>query len=254
MDRNKIIISNNINENDHLFRYISLAQFISLVENRKLYLRKVKIWDDPWEAPDDQLPIIREDGEPIFSESLITTSTVGQCWTYEKDSDAMWRIYSPDRQGIMIETIANEFNNIDNLRRAFLSKVIYYNKRNYIEKRNEIAKNHSYFISGDLALKREAFMHENEVRLLVCLQEYSNEIDNIWDIPVVGFKVKPGSFIKSITFDPRADEWFVDTMKKYCISKKLTCPIEQSTLYKKDFYEASGIIRKYEVVKQGLNK
>ena len=35
MDRNKLIISNNINEDDRLFRYISLAQFISLIENKK---------------------------------------------------------------------------------------------------------------------------------------------------------------------------------------------------------------------------
>lgn len=207
------------------------------------------MWDDPWEAPDDQLPVINEDGKLINSESLITASTVGQCWTYEKDSDAMWRIYSSDRQGIMIETVAKEFNLIDNLRQASLSKVIYYNKNNYIKKRNEIANNPSYSFARDMALKREAFMHENEVRLLVCLQAYPNEIDDIWDIPVVGFEVKAESFIKSITFDPRADEWFVETMKKYCNSKNLNCQIEKSALYKKDFFETTKIARKYEVVK-----
>jgi len=84
MNQNKLTISDNIDENDHLFRYISLAQFISLIENRKLYLKKVKLWDNPWEAPDEQLPFANDDGSLTNRESLIVASTVGQCWTYEK--------------------------------------------------------------------------------------------------------------------------------------------------------------------------
>ncbi|AGA68710.1 Protein of unknown function (DUF2971) [Desulfitobacterium dichloroeliminans LMG P-21439] len=240
-------VTDNINKDDHLYRYISLAQFISLIENQKLFLRKVKSWDDTWEAPDDQLPIIMDDGSERYAESLIVTSTVGQCWTYEKDSDAMWRIYSSNRQGIMIETDVDSFFEIDNLKRAVLAKVIYFNKSNYIEKRYEIANNKSYHYAGEMALKREAFKHENEVRLLVCLQGY-RDIENWWDIPVVGFNINPNTFIKSITFDPRADEWFVDAMKKYCQSKGLICPIGKSTLYERNFYEEAKIVRQYKVV------
>lgn len=240
-------VTDNINKDDHLYRYISLAQFISLIENQKLFLRKVKSWDDTWEAPDDQLPIIMDDGSERYGESLIVTSTVGQCWTYEKDSDAMWRIYSPDRQGIMIETDVDSFFEIDNLKRAVLAKVIYFNKSNYVKKRYEITNNKSYRYAGDMALKREAFKHENEVRLLVCLQGYCG-IGNCWDIPVVGFGINLSTFLKSITFDPRADDWFVDAMKKYCQSKSLICPIGKSTLYERNFYEEAKIVRRYEVV------
>jgi hypothetical protein len=117
-----------------------------------------------------------------------------------------------------------------------LAKVIYFKNSNYIEKRYEIANNKSYRYAGDMALKREAFKHENEVRLLVCLQGH-HEIENCWDIPVMGFCININTFIKSITFDPRADTWFVDTMEKYCQSKSLNCPIEKSTLYEKNFYK-----------------
>lgn len=248
INTDRVIYSDNINVDDRLFRYISLAQFISMIENRKLYLKKVKLWDDPWEAPDDQLPLVGENGKPIFTESLLVSSTVGQCWTYEKDSDAMWRIYSPDRQGVMIETFAKNFCLVENLKLALLAKVVYYNKSNYIEKRYEIANNRSYAFAGDMALKREAFKHENEVRLLLCLQSY-HEFGDVWEIPVVGFDMDPSQFILSITFDPRADEWFVETMKKYCMSKKLTCPVEKSTLYTKDLFESTNLVRKYETVK-----
>lgn len=249
MNSERISCSDNIDVNDHLFRYMSLAQFISMIENQKLYLKKVKLWDDPWEAPDDQLPLDRGDNNPVFAESSITSSTVGQCWTYEKDSDAMWRIYSPDRQGVMIETCAKNFSIIQNLKRASLAKVIYYNKNNYREKRYEIANNRSYTFAGDMALKREAFKHENEVRLLVCLQSY-HELGDIWDIPVVGFDIDPNKFVLSITFDPRADDWFVETMKKYCKSKHLSCIVEKSTLYTKDLFESTSLVRKFELVKE----
>lgn len=248
MNRDTILsISDNIDISQNLYRYMSLAQFLSIVENKKLFLNKVKRWEDTWEGPDDQLPMITDSGKEIISESLITSSTVGQCWTYEKDSDAMWRIYSPDRQGIMIETNVDSFFEINNLRMAVLAKVIYFNKSNYIDKRTEISNNKSYRYAGDMALKREAFKHENEVRLLVCLQGYK-EIENCWDIPVVGFEINPLSFIKSITFDPRADEWFVNTMKEYCKSKGFTCPTEKSALYEKNFYEESKIVRKYVTI------
>ena len=72
----------------------------------------------------------------------------------------MWRIYSPGRQGVMIETSIDDFYEIEDLNRAVLAKVIYFKNSNYIEKRYEIANNKSYRYAGDMALKREAFKHE----------------------------------------------------------------------------------------------
>ena len=79
------------------------------------------MYGDTWEAPNDQIPVIMDDGSERYAESLIASCTVGQCWTYEKDSDAMWRIYSPDRQGVMIETYIDDFYEIEDLNRAVLA-------------------------------------------------------------------------------------------------------------------------------------
>jgi len=38
--RPELSFTDNINENDSLYRYISLAQFLSLVENEELLLKK----------------------------------------------------------------------------------------------------------------------------------------------------------------------------------------------------------------------
>lgn len=231
-------ICDNIDTNKNLFRYMSLSQFLSMIENNKLFLKKVKLWEDTWECPMDQLPIFLDRECLCKGEALFSDSTVGQCWTYEKDSDAMWRIYSPDRQGVMIETTVESFREIEGLKHAVLIKVVYFNNKNGAKKINEFLNSNSYYGFGKIALKREAFKHENEVRLLTCLQGYE-DIDNCYDIPVVAFKFNPATFIKSITFDPRADEWFVDTMKKYCVSKGL-CEAKKSSLYEENFFEETG--------------
>ena len=250
MYKSKINISNNIDTGVNLYRYISLAQFISMVESKKIFLNKVKNWEDPWEVPDDQIPLQLADGSIEQHDSLIAATTVGQCWTYEKDSDAMWRIYSPDRQGIMIEANANSFMEINNLREAVLAKVMYYSdKESYIKLRNEISENFSYQYAGDMALKRDAFKHENEIRLLVCLQMYG-DIKEALEVKNMSFEFDPLSFIKSITFDPRADDWYVNTMKLYCYSKGFTCPIEKSSLYSKNLFKEFQISKRYETVEK----
>ena len=53
MNNDKVLfVSNNIDTSQSLYRYMSLAQFLSIVENRKLFLNKVKRWEDTWEGPD----------------------------------------------------------------------------------------------------------------------------------------------------------------------------------------------------------
>ena len=123
MCKSNVYISDNIDPNLSLYRYMSLAQFLSIVENNKIFMNKVKSWEDPWEGPDDQIPVQLENEKIEQHDSFLTATTVGQCWTYEKDSDAMWRIYSPDRQGIMIETNIESFGGVRNLREAVLARV-----------------------------------------------------------------------------------------------------------------------------------
>lgn len=244
--RPELSFTDNINENDSLYRYISLAQFLSLVENEELLLKKITLWEDTWEGLDKQIPRRKDDGGLEYPHTTLADSVVGQCWTYEKDSDAMWRIYSPDKQGVMIETKAKNFFYIKGLRHAILARVKYFNNDNFLEKIKEIENDKSYRFAGTMILKRDAFKHENEVRLLVCMQSYMHDSDiNAWNIETYGFKVNPFEFIESITFDPRADQWFVSTMKKYCNSKGFTCPVTKSKLYDRSFFKDTGIAISY---------
>jgi hypothetical protein len=96
-----------------------------------------------------------------------------------------------------------------------------------------------------MVLKREAFKHENEVRLLVCMQAYREINKSPFHINIYGFNFNPSFFIDSITFDPRADDWFVDTMIKYCKRKGFTCPITKSKLYQNTLYDDTKLIVTY---------
>ncbi len=247
----EISFTRNIDGEDSLFRYMSLAQFLSIIENEELVLKKVTLWEDTWEALDKQIPVKKENGELTYANCTLADSVVGQCWTYEKDSDAMWRIYSPDKQGVMIETKAKNFKIIKDLRLALLAKVKYFNNNNFISKNKEITDDRSYKYAGTMVLKREAFKHENEVRLLVCMQPYIQDKGiNPWELETYAFNINPIDFIESITFDPRADEWFVRTIEKYCNSKGFRCPIAKSKLYEKTFFEDVGVAVSYVPVKR----
>lgn len=252
MNKSDIVFSDNIDEQDSLYRYISLSQFMAFVENKELFLRKVTLWDDPWEGLDRQIPRMRDNGDLEYPNCSLAESVVGQCWTYEKDSDAMWRIYSSDKLGIMIESKASNFRTIENLKRAILVKVKYFNNENFLSKWHEINNDRSYRFAGTMALKREAFKHENEVRLLVCMQGYYDEDINPWDLKSYGFKVSPFEFVESITVDPRAEEWYVNTIKKYCDSKGFNCSVSKSNLYQNQtrFSEEIKLVQTYAPVKK----
>ena len=72
-----------------LFRIMAFRHAIELFETGHLHLSLPSGWDDPYER-------LVEHGrqESVFA----------QCWSMRETSDAMWRIYSPDRMGISIRT------------------------------------------------------------------------------------------------------------------------------------------------------
>ena len=139
----------------------------------------------------------------------------GQSWSLNDESDAMWRIYSPNREGMMIRTTASSFSMITGIICAFLGNVRYYGEHDLTtllegfsqEQRLDLTFLYSAF------LKRKAFEHECEARLILgndntCIQRTCDSKNRFL---VLGLDSL--DFIKGITIDPRADESHVDAMK-----------------------------------------
>jgi len=238
-----IIKGDNLTDDTKLYRYISLSQFLSFVETKKITLNNINEWDDTWEAPAGKIPIQTTDGKISFPGWTIFNDMYGQCWSLEGSSDALWRIYSPHREGLLLQTSVKKFELMKNqIKFGMLSPIIYYDDLmqtfKYI-KTVKFPKN--FFI--DAFLKRKAFEHEKEVRLITlnderCLRK------RIKECRYIEIELNPLDFIEGILIDPRASDQYVTAIKKYCERAGFTIVPEKSDLYS-DVYEKTGIVIRY---------
>ena len=134
----------------------------------------------------------------------------GQCWTKTRESDAMWRIYSPDKNGVRIATTprkllcslynsANEYRDIN----CFIGGVNYYTTPKLKKLLDTRASTWIVDSTGagqaqTLLFKRSAFKHENELRLIYNSQ--GNEKSDLYRYPI-----DPFDLIDDIVFDPRIE-------------------------------------------------
>jgi hypothetical protein len=121
-----IIIGGGLKKTSVLYRYISLSQFLSMVERKKIHLTKVISWEDPWELPSLKIPTKRKDGGLEYPKHSRLKDIYGQCWSLNSKSDALWRIYSSRNNGILLHSTVERFLLLNDIKFGFLAPVIYY--------------------------------------------------------------------------------------------------------------------------------
>lgn len=236
-------IGNGLDINDRVYKYMTLNQFLYLIENNMTYFTRIECWDDSWEAPRRNIPVLNENGKieyPIYSSS---SDLFGQCWTLKEESDAMWRIYSPNKDEIKIATSVKKFELITGIDHYAVNKVYYYSDLRDGLQYGENMEGLSNLLKDGL-IKRVAFNHEEEVRLLTLNDER-----------ILGKRIKDGNhiqlginvieFIEDIVIDPRADDYYIDTIRKYCRRVGLKITPKKSELYSDNIYEKERIAYRY---------
>lgn len=78
-----------------VYRVIPRHRFFELFSERKNALVLPANWDDPFENFILRSQVQTADGK--IDKFLLHNKLYGQCWTLHKRSDAMWRIYSPNK-------------------------------------------------------------------------------------------------------------------------------------------------------------
>lgn len=242
MKEYELIKAGGLEDSTKLFRYLKLSQFVEFIEKRQAYFTNIKCWEDTWEAPTSQLPSEKLNEEYEGNDqNLYLERMIGQCWSLEGVSDALWRIYSTEKEGILIQTTAERFRLIKGIKLAMLAPVVYYGD---LRKAIYQLKNMKYYdgIFGEGFLKRKAFEHEKEVRIITVNDEkFISKRHN--SMVHVEFDLDPKSFIESIIIDPRSSDWYVETIKSYCQRAGLDVEPIKSDLYSLDIYESTGIIK-----------
>ena len=131
----------------------------------------------------------------------------GQCWTLHKTSDAMWRIYSPKKEAVRIRTT------IDKLAKSvseslgdwahtqcFIGKVSYLSEKRLKSFAASIFKNglSAEASARSLLVKRWAFNHEREIRLLYFEKANTKHRGGLYR-----YGIDPHSLVDQIMVDPR---------------------------------------------------
>ena len=139
----------------------------------------------------------------------------GQCWSGKRCSDAMWRIYSPDKKGVRIRTrVSKILNVIKQEDSCFLGKVVYLPQakieHDLKSLNNQITQDQlCHLMLESQFVKRNSFSHESEYRIIL-LDDWSLGTPD----SVKKFPIDPLIFIENVYFDPRADSFYVDRCKK----------------------------------------
>jgi len=153
-------------------------------------------------------------------------SSFGQCWSVKEDTDAMWRIYSPDKKSVQIKTTFEKIMKVMDKTRGMTiiknNKILYtfvpyfgrviYKPQVEIEKLIKDASGLNpfeyYKQCGDsLFVKRQEFEHENEIRFVIIKSNFNAAIDDIGKLEdAIFMDVEPMDFIDEIKIDPRADD------------------------------------------------
>ena len=220
-----------------IYRIFSRERFIQLYETKKLVLVKPKKWEDQFENF-----IMNATGNTksgIKFKVGFREKYYGQCWTTKRESDAMWRIYSHDKKGIKIKTTirklfealynqAGQFKDIS----CFIGKVEYFSTSKLLDLLSDPEKMAANLTDGlgvrqasTLLLKRIAFSHEKEVRLI-----YSSPHELHSDL--FEFTIDPNDLIDQIVFDPRIDDSSYKADKAFLLARGFKKGIVKSKLYK----------------------
>ena len=98
-----------------LWRYMDLPKYAAMLDTQCLFFPRVDKLDDPFEG---SLPSNFAAKHPRFFESVVPLAveqkatftelpkfTMASCWHCgDHESDAMWRLYSPESYGIAVKT------------------------------------------------------------------------------------------------------------------------------------------------------
>lgn len=230
------------NQDIKIWRYMSLSKFLQLLQSRGLFFSRSDQFEDPFEGTKSRFDIqnmkqlykkafpekfhefedlfnigVQKEIRQNFKEKVFIS-----CWHMnDSESEGMWKLYGNNRENIAIQTTYNKLREIaasssySNISIGMVNYVAYNTQIHSID--NNICIPFFY--------KRDAFRHEQEVRMVILNLEVG-ECSKGLLVPVDLSK-----FIDNIYVSPLASPWFLEVVKDICKKYELTSDsVRQSDL------------------------
>lgn len=198
-----------------VYRIVSKERLFEIFTTNENVLVRPSKWDDSFENF-----ILRSKGrlkDGTIVDFGFNKDFYGQCWTLHSASDAMWRIYSPDGDGVRIRTTIRRLDNSLSCNlgewahvQCFIGKVDYLGQHKILEFAKKVFLNglDPHTLARTLLVKRWAFKHEREVRLLYFEKGKTPDSD------LFRYKVDPHVLIEQIMIDSRLTKKQADSLKQ----------------------------------------
>ena len=220
-----------------IYRIVPLNRLFELFSSGRNVLVKPIKWNDPFENFILKCRLQLSDGRTASID--FQNRFYGQCWTLQSASDAMWRIYSPQANAIRLRsTIKKLASTLWRSRGKWAPNEIFIGRVRYLPagKLERFAKGSLRSESGPIGMrrfaatllvKRPAFRHEREVRLLFISHNKSEGIRNHFS-----YSTDPHEFIDQVMMDPRIPADQARTLKQTIRSRTgFAGDIKRSLLY-----------------------
>lgn len=221
-------------KNDHelrkieVYRIFGVERLFQIINDKSLVLLSPGKWEDPYEQALQRL-----------LETKNNNKIYGLCWSTRSRSDALWRIYSPNKLGVRISTtVGHIVDSILARDNKFVEKDFFFGAVTYLpestskpepntalgkhslsldrlhfnrdifsiadaikdmlDDKDKVAWRTPSEVAKTFLVKRLAFDHESEIRMIYVDGENYDSQNGTYKI-----KVDPLKLIRSIQFDPR---------------------------------------------------
>ena len=222
-----------------------MAKFIAMLDKRALFFARADKLGDPFEGSYSRMnqtlrPIIYQGQIPEEQLQQISASlremrrfTLINCWhESEIESEAMWRLYSREQDGVAIKTtfenLKNSLTGADNIHIGRVSYVDY--NTDFIREDN---------LLGSYLNKRKGFQHESEVRAVMLKVPPDEEPISVRpDICEIGINIDVSldHLIQEIIVDARANDWILEVIQSLVNRYELDVAVTRSELANEPYW------------------
>ena len=214
-----------------VWRYLDLAKFIWLLENKKLYLPRIDLLNDPYEGSSTRLYALLRDQEHSGQISALMRnitqhhrkSMYVNCWHLgNSESEAMWRLYCPNESGVAIQlTYRKLVVSIENDPFCYIGCV------SYVDYDTQVFRVEGNSFSPVMH-KRSSFAHEQEVRLVKTHPDYWG-VNSPGGPSGVTVDWSPEAMVDAIYVNPYAPEFYRDVVQS--IVRRIAPALENQVIW-----------------------
>lgn len=215
----------------YIYRVMPVRRLLQAFEERQLVLVPPREWDDPFENLLLSAKLVLSETGETGGMDGIRDKVYGQCWTLHRETDAMWRIYSSDTNGVKVRTSPRRL--LEALKSSnrclsdvtcFIGKVEYLTQKTLVStlKGLDLFNTNGSGVAKSLLYKRKEFSHEKEIRLIYTEGKGS----------IHSFDADPIELFDELVFDPRMDQYLYTAYRSAALSYGFKGRVAKSVLYK----------------------